>query len=541
MVLAEIPFLGPISVSESLVAIITICTVYLLLWVSRTKIPEGLRPLPGPKPLPLIGNVLELGSNPHLSLTTMSKRYGPVFQVQIGTRPVAVLGGIEVVRQALIKQGEEFAGRPDLYSFRFISGGKSLAFSSDQVGVWRTRRKLAHNALRSFATIKGQTAEYSCALEEHISKEGLYLIERLHSVMEVDGGFDPFRHIVVSVANVICGMCFGRRYSHDDDELVNLVNMSDEFNQVAGSGNPADFIPFLRLLPSTTMKKFLEINERFNVFMHKIVKEHYDTYDKDNIRDITDSLIDHCEDRKLDENSNIQVSDEKIVGIVNDLFGAGFDTISTALSWSVVYLVAYPEIQERLHKELKEKVGMDRMPSLEDKTNLIYLEAFIMEIFRHSSFLPFTIPHCTTKSTSLNGYFIPKDTCVFINQWQINHDPEIWKEPSSFNPDRFLSADGTELNKMEAEKVMIFGLGKRRCVGEIIGRSEVFLFLAILIQRLKFSPMPGQMPDMTPEYGLTMKHKRCLLRSKPWPGFETPLKKKISFNTVTESKLQCCG
>lgn len=97
---------------------------------------------------------------------------------------------------------------------------------------------------------------------------------------------------------------------------------------------------------------------------------------------------------------------------------------------------------------------------------------------------------------------------------------EMWKEPSLFNPDRFLSADGTELNKIEGEKVMIFGLGKRRCVGEVIARSEVFLFLAILIQRLKFSSMPGQMPDMTPEYGLTMKHKRCLLRITPRPGLE---------------------
>lgn len=97
---------------------------------------------------------------------------------------------------------------------------------------------------------------------------------------------------------------------------------------------------------------------------------------------------------------------------------------------------------------------------------------------------------------------------------------EIWKDPSSFNPDRFLSDDGTELNKMEAEKVMIFGLGKRRCVGEVIARSEVFLFLAILIQRLKFTSLPGQIPDMTPEYGLTMKHKRCLLRTSLRPEFE---------------------
>lgn len=278
MPLTVLPMLGPISVSESLVAIITICVVYLLMRLTRTKIPEGLRKLPGPKPLPIIGNVLEVGNNPHLSLTAMSQCYGPVFQIQIGTRPVVVLSGNDVIRQALIKQGEEFSGRPDLYSTRFISDGKSLAFSTDQVGVWRARRKLALSALRTFSTVP--SSEYSCALEEHISKEGLYLIERLHAVMNADGSFDPFRHIVVSVANVICGICFGRRYSHDDDELVGLVNLSDEFGKIVGSGNPSDFIPILRILPNTTMKKFMAINARFSNLVQKIVKEHYDTFDK---------------------------------------------------------------------------------------------------------------------------------------------------------------------------------------------------------------------------------------------------------------------
>ncbi|GLD55536.1 cytochrome P450 1A1 [Lates japonicus] len=513
MVLMILPFIGSLSVSESLVAMTTVCLVYLLLKFFHTDIPEGLRRLPGPKPLPIIGNVLEMGSRPYLSLTAMSKRYGDVFQIQIGMRPVVVLSGSETVRQALIKQGDEFAGRPDLYSFRFINDGKSLAFSTDKAGVWRARRKLAYSALRSFSTLEGTTPEYSCVLEEHICKEGEYLIKQLNTVMKVDGSFDPFRYIVVSVANVICGMCFGRRYDHNDQELLSLVNLSDEFGQVVGSGNPADFIPVLQYLPSSTMKNFVDINNRFNKFVQKIVSEHYATYDKDNIRDITDSLIDHCEDRKLDENSNVQMSDEKIVGIVNDLFGAGFDTISTALSWSVMYLVAYPEMQERLYQELKDKVGLDRTPLLSDRSNLLFLEAFILEILRHSSFLPFTIPHCSSKDTSLNGYFIPKDTCVFINQWQINHDPELWKDPSSFNPDRFLSPDGTELNKLEGEKVMAFGMGKRRCIGEVIARNEVFLFLAIIIQKLHFHKMPGEPLDMTPEYGLTMKHKRCHLRA----------------------------
>ncbi|XP_068613478.1 cytochrome P450 1A1-like [Brachionichthys hirsutus] len=514
MALMILPLIGSVSVSESLVAITTVCLVYLILKFFRTEIPAGLRRLPGPKPLPIIGNVLEVGSKPYLSLTAMSKRYGDVFQIQIGMRPVVVLSGIETVRQALIKQGEEFASRPDLYSFRHINNGTSLAFSSDQVGVWRARRKLAYTVLRSFATLEGTTPAYSCMLEEHICKEGEYLIKELNTVMEADGSFDPFRYIVISVANVICGMCFGQRYDHNNQELLSIVNLSDEFVQVVGSGgNPADFIPILQYLPSTTMKRFMRLNAQFSAFVKKLVTEHYATFDQTRIRDITDSLIDHSADRKLDENSNIKISDDKIVGIVNDLFGAGFDTISTALSWSVMYLVAYPEIQERLFDEIKGKVGLERTPVLSDKSNLPFLEAFILEIFRHSSFLPFTIPHCTSKDTSLNGYFIPKDTCVFINQWQINHDPKLWKDPSTFNLDRFLNADGTEVNKMEGEKVTVFGLGKRRCIGELIARNEVYLFLAILIQRLQFLPMPGEPLDLTPEYGLTMKHKRFPLRA----------------------------
>lgn len=89
----------------------------------------------------------------------------------------------------------------------------------------------------------------------------------------------------------------------------------------------------------------------------------------------------------------------------------------------------------------------------------------------------------------------------------------MWEDPFSFKPERFLNADGTEVNKVEGEKVMTFGLGKRRCIGEIIARNEVFLFLAILIQKLNFQALPGDQLDLTPEYGLTMKHKRYHLRA----------------------------
>ncbi|NXF10068.1 CP1A5 protein, partial [Smithornis capensis] len=288
-----------------------------------------------------------------------------------------------------------------------------------------------------------------------------------------------------------------------------VVNSAEQFDEVAASGNPADFIPLLQYLPSPSMKRFIDFNKSFLHFLQKIVKEHYETYDKNNIRDITDSLIEQCLDKNVEANGVTQVPREKVVNLVNDIFGAGFDTVTTALSWSLMYLVTYPDIQKKIQEELDQTIGRERRPRLSDRGTLPYTEAFILEMFRHSSFMPFTIPHSTTKDTVLNGYYIPKDRCVFVNQWQVNHDEKLWKDPETFNPERFLSAEGTKVNKEEGEKVLIFGLGKRRCIGEHIARLQVFLFLSTLLQQLEFSVCAGKKADMTQIYGLTLRHKRC--------------------------------
>ncbi|NXC20178.1 CP1A4 protein, partial [Corythaeola cristata] len=398
---------------------------------------------------------------------------------------------------------------PDLDSFRYISNGQSLAFSPDSGEVWKARRKLAQNALKTFSIAPSPTCSSSCLLEEHVSKEASYLVTKFLQVMEKEKSIDIKQYLVVSVANVICAMCFGKRYDHNDQELLGVANLNNDFGTVAASGNPADFIPVLQYLPSRTMQLFKDVNRRFSIFVQKIVQEHYASFDKEHIRDITDSLIQHCQENSVGEDAHIQLSDEKIINIVNDLFGAGFDTVATALTWSLAYVALYPDIQKKIQQELDQTIGQERRPRLSDRGTLPYMEAFILEMFRHSSVLPFTIPHSTTKATTLNGYYIPKDTCVFINQWQVNHDEKLWKDPSTFNPERFLNATGTEINRTESDKVMAFGLGKRRCIGESIGRWEIFLFLTIMLQQLEFSLSPGEEVDLTPRYGLTMKYKKC--------------------------------
>ncbi|NXL90471.1 CP1A5 protein, partial [Alectura lathami] len=352
--MAQVGSLGVISATEVLIAAVTFCLLLLLTQTRRQRVPQGLRSPPGPWGLPVLGNVLEMRKDPHLVLTRLSQKYGDVMEVTIGTRPVLVLSGLDTIRQALVKQAEDFMGRPDLYSFRYVTDGQSLAFSPDSGEVWKARRKLAQNALKTFSIAASPTASSSCLLEEHISMEASYLVTKILQLMEEKQSFEPHRYVVVSVANVICAMCFGKRYDHNDQELLSVVDMTKDFVDVAAAGNPSDFIPLLRYLPSHAMAAFKDFNKRFVRFLQTIVEEHYETYDKNNIRDITDSLIEQCMEKKAKGDGATRIPNEKIVNLVNDLFGAGFDTVTTALSWSLMYLVTYPNIQKRIQAELGE-------------------------------------------------------------------------------------------------------------------------------------------------------------------------------------------
>ncbi|XP_070263639.1 cytochrome P450 1A2 isoform X2 [Myotis yumanensis] len=492
---------------ELLLASTTFCLVFWVFRAWQPRVPKGLKSPPGPWGWPLLGHMLTLGKNPHLALSRLSQRYGDVLEIRIGCTPVLVLSGLDTIRQALVRQGNDFKGRPDLYSFTLITDGQSMAFNPDSGPVWAARRRLAQNALNSFSIASDPASPFSCYLEEYVSKEAEALISKFQELMAGAGRFDPYNQVVVSVAKVIGVMCFGQHFPQSSEEMLSLVKNSHEFVESASTGNPVDFFPILKYLPNPTLQRFKAFNQRIVQFLQIMIQKHYQNFDKDSVQDITGALFKHC--KKDSRPSGGFIPEEKIVSLINDIFGAGFDSVTTAISWCLMYLVTNPEIQQKIQEELDTVIGRARYPRLSDRAQLPYMEAFILETFRHSSFVPFTIPHSTTRDTTLNGFYIPKERYVFINQWHVNHDQKLWGDPSEFRPERFLTADGTTINKTLSEKVMLFGMGKRRCIGEVLAKWEVFLFLAILLQRLEFSVLPGVKVDLTPIYGLTMKHAHC--------------------------------
>uniref|UniRef100_UPI00358FEDFD cytochrome P450 1A1-like n=1 Tax=Myxine glutinosa TaxID=7769 RepID=UPI00358FEDFD len=500
------------SLQSSMLILSTIFLALMTLHRTSMKRRNGVHSIPGPYPWPIVGNIFQLGREPHRVLSEMANKYGQVFSLQIGSRPVVVLNGLNIIKKALVIQGEDFAERPYLESMRIVSKGQSMVFNKPYNAEWKAHKRLAQSALRTVCSEEAENSECSCALEQHVWSEARYLVHMCLDLTAEHGPFDPLQHVTVSVANVISAILFGRRFEHDDKEFISIVSTAEEFAKVASTENSADFIPILQYLPNLRLRRFKELMATFDSFIERNVLDHYkpNGTNKKNLSNVTNSFIAMGKETELDENANRGVSKEQVASTASDLFGAGFDTISTALSWSLLYLAKFPEIQEKIQKEIDATVDRTNFPRLTDKPNLPYTEAFMLELFRHSSFVPMTIPHCTTRDVVFEGYFIPKNTCVFVNQWQANHDRNVWKDPELFMPERFINSDG-QMDRLVCNNVLLFGMGKRRCAGEVIARMEVFLFMAILLQQLHIEARPGEDIDLTPSFGLSMKHKHYRL------------------------------
>ncbi|KAH0622570.1 hypothetical protein JD844_024975, partial [Phrynosoma platyrhinos] len=437
---------------------------------------------PGPFPWPLVGNAAQLGGAPHLALGRLAATYGGVFQLRLGSWPVVVLSGERAIRQALVRQGAAFAGRPPFPSFQLVSGGHSLAFGGYSE-LWQLQRRMARSTLRAFSA---RQLLVQPVVQEARALVGLLLAQGCGNGT---GFVDPSRPVVVAVANVMSALCFGRRYGHADAEFRSLVGRNEQFGRTVGAGSLVDALPWLQHFPNpvrTAFRAFRALNHDFyNFVWQKFIghQRRLQVHPGEPVRDLMDAFI------------RLQQAQP----------GLPEEHIPATLPF-LLFPPRYPEVQAKLQEEMDKVVGRDRLPCAEDQTSLPYLMAFLYESMRFSSFVPVTIPHFTTVDTTLMGYHIPKDTVIFVNQWSVNHDPVKWPSPEKFNPARFLDKNGF-LNKDLTSSVMIFSVGKRRCIGEELSKVQLFLFIAILVHQCNFTANPKEDSKMDFTYGLTIKPK----------------------------------
>uniref|UniRef100_A0A914UK66 Uncharacterized protein n=1 Tax=Plectus sambesii TaxID=2011161 RepID=A0A914UK66_9BILA len=186
-----------------------------------------------------------------------------------------------------------------------------------------------------------------------------------------------------------------------------------------------------------------------------------------------------------------------------DIWGAGMLPTVTMMRWALLFMLHYPDVQEKVQYELDTIVGKDRQVEMADKPFLPYTSATVTEIQRFANIIPINQPRKVFEDTVINGYRIPGNTPVLAQIHTVLQDPKLFPQPERFNPDRFL--DETKQKFINSEAVIPYGIGKRVCLGESLARTEIFLFFAALLQRFSFAAPKGQPISLQkPKFGINL-------------------------------------
>ena len=191
--------------------------------------------------------------------------------------------------------------------------------------------------------------------------------------------------------------------------------------------------------------------------------------------------------------------------MLQDLFVAGTDTTSSTLEWAMAELLHNPEKLLKARVELLQTIGKDKQVKESDITRLPFLQAVVKETFRLHPVVPFLIPHRVEEDRDIDGLTVPKNAQVLVNAWAIGRDPNIWENPNSFVPERFLELDMDV--KGQNFELIPFGAGRRICPGLPLATRMVHLMLASLIHSCDWKLEDGMTPEnmnMEDRFGITL-------------------------------------
>ncbi|XP_076690215.1 cytochrome P450 2C18-like isoform X3 [Callospermophilus lateralis] len=441
-------------------AVILVLSLCCLLFFSLWRQNSGGRKLPpGPTPLPILGNILQIDAkNIGRSLSNLSKVYGPVFTLYLGKKPTVVLHGYEAVKEALIDRGEEFSGRGSFPVVDRTSTGLGIILSNGN--RWKEMRRFSVATLRSFGMGKR-------SIEQCVQEEARCLVEELRKTK----GCAP--------CNVICSIVFHNRFDYKDQHLLSFLEKFDENLKILSSPwiQVCNNFPALIDYFPGSHKIFLKNIADMKQYFFEKIKEHQESLDINNPRDFIDCFLIKMEEEKY--NQETEFTTEALITTVNDLFGAGTETVSSTLKYGILLLLKYPEITAKVQEEIDHVIGRHRSPCMQDKSHMPYTEAVVHEIQRYIDLLPTSGPRATTCDIKFRNYFIPKGTTIIVSLTSVLHDSNEFPNPEKFDPGHFLDESG---KFKKSDYFMPFSTGKRMCAGESLARMELFLFVTTILQ-----------------------------------------------------------
>ncbi|KAL9248547.1 Geraniol 8-hydroxylase-like protein [Drosera capensis] len=424
---------------------------------------------PGPSPIPIFGNLFQLGTNPHKSLTELAKTYGPVMTLRLGQVITVVVSSSTAAKEVFQKNDVVLSNRWALEFVRALNYNENSIIWASPTAQWRFFRKISHTLI--FLT-SGLDAGQN--LRE---KKVAELLSYVQKSSEKRTAVDIGQVVSITTLNLLSNTFF----STDLVELTSTAtNVFEELLHTlladAGAPNFSDFFSIIKPLDLQGVKRraTVTISKMVNIF-DSIINQRLSERKCDQLQknDVLDVLL------NLSEVNNNELKRSHIPYILTDLFAAGSETTTTTLEWAMAELLRHPEKLKKAQEELEMIIGKGNQVKEAQLPQLTYLQSIIKETLRLYPPVPFLIPRKADANVELCGHIVPKDAQVWINSRAIGRDPSQWENPDSFEPERFL---GSEVDfKGQHFELLPFGAGRRICPGIPLATRSLPLILGSLI------------------------------------------------------------
>ncbi|KAF8999672.1 cytochrome P450 [Cyathus striatus] len=471
---------------------IEICVVCTVIYNYRTR-RNSIAPLPpGPKGLPFVGNIADLPkSKPWVTFSKWGDTYGGMVYVNVFGKSVIILNDPAIAVDLLDKKGKLYSDRPT-----FVMAGDLVGWNEtiglkhyDRNGPWSEGR-------RYLAQYMGSRGKVDDAFSDILQSGAHNFLKKL-----LENPMDCSLNIGMYAASNVLLLAYGYKVEREDDPLLAIVaNAMDEFSELTLSGAYlVDVIPILRHIPDwfpgAGWKQKIPIcrddrNKMLDIPFEWSQQQLNDGFKKLGFVHATLANNDGLTPQQI----------HQIKTTASDIYGGGSDTTLAGVQSFFLAMVLFPSAQAKAQSEIDAVIGSERLPTLEDRANLPYVEALYWEVLRFYPFVPLSIPHVVREDDVHNGYLIPKGTTIVPNVWRFMKDPDKYNSPEKFSPERFLSANGHSPD--EDPRNYIFGFGRRICPGRHLGDASMWIAMASVLAAFSLSPtiIEGKPVAPNPKY-----------------------------------------
>ncbi|WVZ58016.1 hypothetical protein U9M48_008331 [Paspalum notatum var. saurae] len=501
-----------------LVAPLLLLVAFLLLSHANHGRRQAKRRLPpGPAVvLPVLGNLIWLrnqGIDFLRAARRLHKLHGPLLALRVGSSLMVTVSDRRLAHVALVEQGAAMADRPQFASRQFLGLDANTISSSSYGPLWRLFRRnfvaeVAHPArLRLFAPARAAVrAELTEMLRRRQQDEG--------SILET------FQYAMFSL---LVAMCFGEQLHEGAVRGIaeaqrDVLLYSDKLGVLAVlpaivttlfSGRVQAMRTKRQRLKTMYMPLIDARRERKKLGVGAAHPDGDGSAPEDDA--MTTTTLPHCYvdtllelDIQLDDGGGRALTDDEMIALCSEFLSGGTDTTSTALQWIMAELVKNPDIQDKLHDEIKATIaatGSDHI-SEEDVNRMPYLKAVVLEGLRRHPPAHMVLPHAPAEDTELGGYLIPKGTTVNFMVADMGMDEQAWTRPTEFVPERFLAGsdgEGTDITGTREIRMMPFGAGRRICPGLNVAMLHLEYFVANMVHAFEWCPADGEEVDVDGE------------------------------------------